>query len=88
MMYFILNDFRRSISQSKNCYICVSPYNFINFLDKKHFFGFDNWQLSHFGFCERNKLCVGAGDEHPNEEGHKVIADYFLKEIEKEYGNL
>ena len=38
---------------------------------------------------EKNLYVLPHGSgAHPNEEGHKVMADYFLKEIEKEYGNL
>ena len=37
---------------------------------------------------ERVRFRISESDSHPNEKGHKVIVDYFLKEIEKEYGNL
>ena len=36
-------------------------------------------------YLPRELLDPGA---HPNEEGHKVIADYLYKKIEEEYGNL
>jgi hypothetical protein len=37
---------------------------------------------------DRKKLRISEEDTHPNEEGHKVIAEYIFKEVEREYGNL
>ena len=36
----------------------------------------------------KKKLRISQTNQHPNEEGHKVIADYLHKGIEEEYGNL
>ena len=37
---------------------------------------------------DRKKLRISEEDTHPNEEGHKVMAEYIFKEVEREYGNL
>ncbi len=55
----------------------------LNLIDKKHFFGFGQHELSHFKWCARNNLCVGDGDEHPNKEGHKEFAKLLISYINK-----
>ena len=74
--YLMYNGIWNSIDEGKKDHQSLS-----NLVDKKHFFGFGDYELSHCNWCARNKLCVGGGDEHPNEEGHKEFAKLLISYI-------